>query len=494
MPKSGFIFVDKPQGVTSHDVVDCVRYILHTKRVGHAGTLDPMATGLLIVGFGSATRLLNYLLGHNKTYETVIRLGEATTTDDADGDVISNEVFEDDLASSEAASGVSFRSKYFGRASVDGASVDGASVDYESFDSASFIEELQSVISKHFLGSIMQVPTSYSAVKVNGKRAYELSREGQEVHLESRKIFIHDFSVLDAKVAEGVSGAKVIDVHANITCSSGTYIRALARDLGRILGVGGHLVQLRRTNIGYFSVDDPRVLKLCAKSKEFTDKNGVLQTRLKAAPLEDFGAKCSSASCSGATGSVDKCSSAPCISHYCLTMLQVAKYVIPIVCINKSQAEDLRFGRFIELPEDAEVPNLELFSKPYLQYESQDLDLCEQACEQTQANAQACEQTQTEANNQAEANNQTAVKYPALTYTVEEVDKTISENSNKSDICESSTNKSGNIYAYNGSSDSKSVVVDVVAIVEPAENDNCGKIKPVVVFPAEQKAGKLEAE
>lgn len=480
MPNSGFILVDKPQGVTSHDVVDCVRDILHTKRVGHAGTLDPMATGLLIVGFGSATRLLNYLLGQNKTYETVIRLGEATTTDDADGDVISNEVFEGDFASSEAASVVSFRSKYFGRASVDGASVDS-----ESFDSASFIEELQSVISKHFIGSIMQVPTSYSAVKVNGKRAYELSREGQEVHLESRKIFIHDFSVLDAKVTEGVSGAKVIDVHANITCSSGTYIRALARDLGRMLGVGGHLVQLRRTNIGYFSVDDPRVLKLCAKSKEFTDKNGVLQTRLKAAPLEDFGA-----SCSGATGSVDKCSSAPCISHYCLTMLQVAKYVIPIVCINKSQAEDLRFGRFIELPEDAEVPNLELFSKPYSQYESQDLDFCEQ----TQANAQACEQTQAEANNQAEVNNQTAVKYPALTYTVEEVDKTISENSNKSDICESSTNKSGNIYAYNGSSDSKSVVVDVVAIVEPAENDNCGKIKPVVVFPAEQKAGKLEAE
>lgn len=483
MPNSGFILVDKPQGVTSHDVVDCVRDILHTKRVGHAGTLDPMATGLLIVGFGSATRLLNYLLGQNKTYETVIRLGEATTTDDADGDVISNEVFEGDFASSEAASGVSFRSKYFGRASVDGASVDS-----ESFDSASFIEELQSVISKHFLGSIMQVPTSYSAVKVNGKRAYELSREGQEVHLESRKIFIHDFSVLDAKVAEGVSGAKVIDVHANITCSSGTYIRALARDLGRMLGVGGHLVQLRRTNIGYFSVDNPRVLKLCAKSKEFTDKNGVLQTRLKAAPLEDFGAKCSGESCSSATGSVDKCSGAPCISHYCLTMLQVAKYVLPIVCINKSQAEDLRFGRFIELSEDAEVPNLELFSKPYLQYESQDLDLCEQACEQTQANAQACEHTQ------AEVNNQTAVKYPALTYTVEEVDKTISENSNKSDICESSTNKSGNIYAYNGSSDSKSVVVDVVAIVEPAENDNCGKIKPVVVFPAEQKAGKLEAE
>lgn len=479
MPKSGFIFVDKPQGVTSHDVVDCVRDILHTKRVGHAGTLDPMATGLLIVGFGSATRLLNYLLGQNKTYETVIRLGEATTTDDADGDVISNEVFEGDFASSEAASGVSFRSKYF-----YGASVDGASVDSESFDSASFIEELQSVISKHFLGSIMQVPTSYSAVKVNGKRAYELSREGQEVHLESRKIFIHDFSVLDAKVTEGVSGAKVIDVHANITCSSGTYIRALARDLGRILGVGGHLVQLRRTNIGYFSVDDPRVLKLCAKSKEFTDKNGVLQTRLKAAPLEDFGAKCSGASCSSATGSVDKCSGAPCISHYCLTMLQVAKYVLPIVRINKSQSEDLRFGRFIELSEDAEVPNLELFSKPYLQDESQDLDLCEQADDQTQA----------EANNQAEVNNQTAVKYPALTYTVEEVDKTISENSNKSDICESSTNKSGNIYAYNGSSDSKSVVVDVVAIVEPAENDNCGKIKPVVVFPAEQKAGKLEAE
>lgn len=471
MPNSGFIFVDKPQGVTSHDVVDCVRYILHTKHVGHSGTLDPMATGLLIVGFGSATRLLNYLLGQNKTYETVIRLGEATTTDDADGDVISNEVFDGDLASSEAASGVSsesgvsFRSKYF---------------DVASADAASFVEELQSVISKHFLGSIMQVPTSYSAVKVNGKRAYELSREGQEVHLESRKIFIHDFSVLDVKVTEGVSGAKVIDVHANITCSSGTYIRALARDLGRILGVGGHLVQLRRTNIGYFSVDDPRVLKLCAKAKEFTDKNGVLQTRLKAVPLEDFGASCSSASCSGAKGSVCECSGESCISHYCLTMLQVAKYVLPIVCINKSQAEDLRFGRFIELPEDAEVPNLELFSKPYLQDESHDLDLCEQAEKQDKANNQT--------------NSQTAVKYPALTYTVEEVDKTISENSNKSDICEPSTNKSGNIYTYNGSSDSKSVVVDVVAIVEPAENDNCGKIKPVVVFPAEQKAGKLEAE
>lgn len=321
VPSSGILLVDKPKGVTSHDVVSFARGLLHTKRVGHAGTLDPMATGLLILGFGNATRLLNYLLGHNKTYEAVIRLGESTNTDDADGNVVSSVDDENGI------------------------------INFANIDE--ILKELRVVIAKNFTGSIMQTPTSFSAIKVNGVRAYDLAREGKDVHLESREVFIYDFSLLDAHFSVGVSGAKVIDVRASVSCSSGTYIRALARDLGRVLGVGGHLVSLRRTRIGDFSIEDSRVLKLKSVIRTFTSKNGVTQTRAKAV-LDDL--YYSQGSCDSLV-SGDSSSALPAssplentLNQHLLSMFESAKLTMQTVEVSENQAKDLRFGRKITIP------------------------------------------------------------------------------------------------------------------------------------------------
>lgn len=320
MPSSGILLVDKPKGVTSHDVVSFARGLLHTKRVGHAGTLDPMATGLLILGFGNATRLLNYLLGHNKTYEAVIRLGESTNTDDADGDVISSADDENGI------------------------------INFANIDE--ILKELRVVIAKNFTGSIMQTPTSFSAIKVNGVRAYDLAREGKDVHLEPREVFIYDFSLLDAHFSVGVSGAKVIDVRASVSCSSGTYIRALARDLGRVLGVGGHLVSLRRTRIGDFSIEDSRVLKLKSVIRTFTDKNGVVQSRAKAVLDDSY---YSQGSCDSLV-SGDSPSASPAssplentLNQRLLSMFESAKLTMQTVEVSENQAKDLRFGRKITI-------------------------------------------------------------------------------------------------------------------------------------------------
>ncbi len=319
LPSSGILLVDKPKGVTSHDVVSCARGLLHTKRVGHAGTLDPMATGLLIIGFGNATRLLNYLLGHNKTYEAVIRLGESTNTDDADGDVVESAKNESGILSSN-------------RANID-----------------EVLKELRCTVAKNFTGSIMQKPTAFSAIKINGVRAYDLARAGKDVHLEPREVVIHDFSLLDAHFGVGVSGAKVIDVRASVSCSSGTYIRALARDLGRVLGVGGHLVSLRRTQIGDFSVEDSRVLKLKTTVRTFTDKNGVTQTRTKAivdlATLGEHAGESNSESNSESNG--DKNYD---LQTNLLSMFEAAKSTMQVVEVSENQAKDLRFGRKIAIP------------------------------------------------------------------------------------------------------------------------------------------------
>lgn len=308
VPSSGILLVDKPKGVTSHDVVSFARGLLHTKRVGHAGTLDPMATGLLILGFGNATRLLNYLLGHNKTYEAVIRLGESTNTDDADGDVVS---------SVDAENGI---------------------INFANIDE--ILKELRVVIAKNFTGSIMQTPTSFSAIKVNGVRAYDLAREGKDVHLEPREVFIYDFSLLDAHFSVGVSGAKVIDVRASVSCSSGTYIRALARDLGRVLGVGGHLVSLRRTRIGDFSIEDSRVLKLKSVIRTFTNKNGVTQTRAKAVLDDSY----YSPSALPASSPLENT-----LNQRLLSMFESAKLTMQTVEVSENQAKDLRFGRKITI-------------------------------------------------------------------------------------------------------------------------------------------------
>ncbi|EPI51011.1 tRNA pseudouridine(55) synthase TruB [Gardnerella pickettii] len=320
LPSSGILLVDKPKGVTSHDVVSFARGLLHTKRVGHAGTLDPMATGLLILGFGNATRLLNYLLGHNKTYEAVIRLGESTNTDDADGDVVSSADDENGI------------------------------INFANIDE--ILKELRAVIAKNFTGSIMQTPTSFSAIKVNGVRAYDLAREGKDVHLEPREVFIYDFSLLDAHFSVGVSGAKVIDVRASVSCSSGTYIRALARDLGRVLGVGGHLVSLRRTRIGEFSIEDSRVLKLKSVIRTFTDKNGVVQSRAKAVLDDSYYSQGSCESQAAGDSPSALPASSPLentLNQRLLSMFESAKLTMQTVEVSENQAKDLRFGRKITI-------------------------------------------------------------------------------------------------------------------------------------------------
>ena len=205
----GILLVDKPGGITSHDVVGRARRALGTRKVGHAGTLDPMATGLLILGVDSSTRLLTFLVGLGKTYEATIRLGQSSDTDDAEGQL----------------SAVSDTGEVT-RAAIDAGIA-------------------------RLTGEISQVPSTFSAIKVDGRRSYELARTGEAVELKSRAVTISRFDVR----AERRSG-RFTDLDAVIDCSSGTYIRALARDLGAGLGVGGHLTALRRTSIGPFEVVD----------------------------------------------------------------------------------------------------------------------------------------------------------------------------------------------------------------------------------------------
>lgn len=217
---TGLLLVDKPTGLTSHDVVARARRALDTRKVGHAGTLDPMATGLLTLGAGSSTRLLTYLVGLDKTYETTIRLGAATTTDDAEGEVVR-------VADSGAVAAVTD-------------------------------EQLAAGI-RNLTGVIDQVPSAISAIKVDGRRAYDRVRSGEQVELAARRVTISAFEVLavrrvDAVISPESPDEQFIDVDARIDCSSGTYIRALARDLGAALGVGGHLTALRRTRVGPFVV------------------------------------------------------------------------------------------------------------------------------------------------------------------------------------------------------------------------------------------------
>ncbi|MDX2377395.1 tRNA pseudouridine(55) synthase TruB [Microbacterium sp. LRZ72] len=208
----GMVLVDKPAGVTSHDVVARARRALGTRKIGHAGTLDPMATGLLVLGVESATRLLTYLVGLDKTYEATIRLGSATTTDDAEGETL-------DVASLDTIERVTDPDIAAGVAALTGA--------------------------------ISQVPSSVSAIKVDGRRAYDLARKGEDVTLAARAVTVARFDLRAVRRAAGT-----IDLDVVIDCSSGTYIRALARDLGADLGVGGHLTALRRTRVGPFAVDD----------------------------------------------------------------------------------------------------------------------------------------------------------------------------------------------------------------------------------------------
>ncbi len=209
-PGPGLLLVDKPSGPTSHDVVGRVRTILRTRRVGHAGTLDPMATGLLVIAVGRATRLLGHLALTAKSYTATIRLGEATSTDDAQGDPIG-----------------------------------GA-------DTAALTDADVTRAMARLTGELMQIPSSVSAVKVDGRRAYARVRAGERVQLAARPVTVSRFDVLGpARRHDGV-----LDLDVSVDCSTGTYVRALARDLGEALGVGGHLTALRRVSVGPFSVAD----------------------------------------------------------------------------------------------------------------------------------------------------------------------------------------------------------------------------------------------
>ncbi|RBM05063.1 tRNA pseudouridine(55) synthase TruB [Streptomyces sp. PT12] len=215
----GLVVVDKPAGFTSHDVVAVMRGIARTRRVGHAGTLDPMATGVLLLGLGRATRLLGHLALTEKEYTGTIRLGQTTVTDDAEGEV----------TASAGAAGVE-------RAAIDTA-VAGLT------------------------GAIMQVPAKVSAVKIDGKRSYRRVRAGEDVEIPARPVTVREFTVGDIAAATAGDGAAVLDLSVSVVCSSGTYIRALARDLGAALGTGGHLTALRRTRVGPYDLGAAHTLE-----------------------------------------------------------------------------------------------------------------------------------------------------------------------------------------------------------------------------------------
>jgi len=212
---SGLLVVDKPGGITSHDVVARVRRLAGSRKVGHAGTLDPMATGVLVLGLNRATRLLGQLTLTDKRYTATVRLGVTTTTDDAEGEVAETRPTD---ALSEA-------------------------------DVRSALEA--------FVGDIDQKPSAVSAIKVAGKRAYARVRDGEEVDLPARRVTVHALDVTGLDLA-----AATVDL--DVRCSSGTYIRAIARDLGAALGVGGHLTALRRTAVGPFEIDDALTLEALA--------------------------------------------------------------------------------------------------------------------------------------------------------------------------------------------------------------------------------------
>ncbi|RUQ08143.1 tRNA pseudouridine(55) synthase TruB [Microbacterium sp. HSID17254] len=212
MATPGILLVDKPGGLTSHDVVARTRRAFGTRKVGHAGTLDPMATGLLVIGIEGATRLLTYIVGAEKTYEATVRLGAVTSTDDAEGEIL-------------------HRADESALAAIEEAAIDAGVA--------------------ALTGAISQVPSAVSAIKVDGRRAYDRVRAGEEVVLPARDVVVSRFDVVARRRDD-----HAIDLDVVVDCSSGTYIRSLARDLGAALGVGGHLTALRRTRVGPFDVRD----------------------------------------------------------------------------------------------------------------------------------------------------------------------------------------------------------------------------------------------
>lgn len=273
VPKTshGVVLVDKPSGMTSHDVVSRLRYHFGTKKAGHAGTLDPMATGLLIMGIGYGTKLLTYAVGESKTYEATIRLGRGTVTDDAEGEYVGEQASAEVLDALER-------------------------------------DVIDAAIPR---GEIQQVPSTVSAIKVNGVRSYARVRSGEDVQLAARPVTIHEARVHDVRRVGAGEGADAdfVDVDATISCSSGTYIRAIARDLGDSLGVGGHLTALRRTRVGEWSVGDAHAVPERNQPRASEDPAGAL-------PL---------------TG-----------------LAPAAASLLPVVPVTDAQARSLRFGQWID--------------------------------------------------------------------------------------------------------------------------------------------------
>src|ERR1700749_1337698 len=220
---SGLVIVDKSGGMTSHDVVARLPRLARPRRVGHAGTLDPRATGVLVIGVEKATRLLGHLMLTEKTYHATIRLGQSTSTDDAEGEP----------AAGSTAAGVTSEALDAGIASLT--------------------------------GEILQVPPGVSAIKVNGQRAYKLTRAGAAPELAARPVTVYEFTVTDIRQT-----GDFLDIDAVIRCSSGTYIRALARDLGAALGTGGHLTALRRTAVGPYDLAQAHTLQDLSERMELT--------------------------------------------------------------------------------------------------------------------------------------------------------------------------------------------------------------------------------
>jgi len=237
---SGLVVVDKPAELTSHDVVGRVRRLAGTRRVGHAGTLDPMATGVLLLGVNRATRLLGHLTLAEKEYDAVVRLGVSTTTDDAEGEVTA------------------------------------------TCSSAGLTEPEIRAALERFTGVIEQVPSSVSAVKVGGQRAYKRVRAGEEVVLAARTVTIHRLDAGSARF-EG----DVVELPLTVRCSSGTYVRAIARDLGAALGVGGHLVALRRTSVGPFGLEEAVTLDALADDFAMLSMEAVARRCFPALDLDD---------------------------------------------------------------------------------------------------------------------------------------------------------------------------------------------------------------
>lgn len=205
---SGLAIIDKPLHLTSHDVVARLRKAFHTRRVGHAGTLDPLATGVLVVGVERGTKFLNHLVASTKSYTATIRLGQSTTTDDAEGTV-------------------SFSAT-------------------PDFDRTKLSEAMSALT-----GTISQKPSKFSAIKINGQRAHELARAGHDVDIPARTVTVSRFDCLDIRPHDAV-----VDIDVEVDSSSGTYIRSLGRDLGEALGCGGHLIALRRTAVGNYTLED----------------------------------------------------------------------------------------------------------------------------------------------------------------------------------------------------------------------------------------------